>query len=275
MKHYGLLAILVFISSSIHAANCIPKVTDKKVTVEYFDGNGNLVRSETHKVRSKKKYKGFVSNEKAFKKLKKDKTGNIKIKSSKLDIKSGGMTTKVSKKDGTSLARIGGCPVSKLKFYKRIGKEKFPFIHKSLIEAASKVEVQRIDAVESRLIKNESTNTSETPVAANQPTTNAEMENSISPNKGGSVTPWKEVSDPISDVHGWLQGDPHIMVISPTNVSNRGSHYQTINAPSTTFSLSGRKSFCMFLHYDRGIPLKSRERVDNNKLAEELKKLKP
>lgn len=142
MKFYGLLAILVFFSSSIHAANCIPKVTDKKVTVEYFDGNGNLVRSEAHKVRSKTKYKGLVSNEKAFKKLKKDKTGNIKIRSGKLDIKSGGMTTKVSKIDGTSLARIGGCPVSKLKFYKRIGKEKPPFIHMSLIEAASKVEVQ-------------------------------------------------------------------------------------------------------------------------------------
>lgn len=137
MKHYGLLAILVFFSSSIYASNCIPKVSDKRVIVEYFDGQGNLVRSESHKVRSKKKYEGLVSNDQAFKKLEKDETGNIKIRSSKLDIVSGGMTTKVSKRDGTSLAKIGGCPVSKLEFYKKIGKEKSPFVHESIIEAVS------------------------------------------------------------------------------------------------------------------------------------------
>ncbi len=138
MKHYGLLIILAFFSSSIYASNCIPKVSDNRVTVEYFDGNGDLVRSESHKVRSKKKYKGLVSNDKVLKKLVKDTTGNIKIKSSKLDITSGGMTTKVSKRDGTSLAKIGGCSVSKLKFYKKIGKEKSPFVHESIIEAVSK-----------------------------------------------------------------------------------------------------------------------------------------
>jgi flagellar hook assembly protein FlgD len=138
MKHYGLLIILAFFSSSIYASNCTPKVSENRVTVEYFDGNGNLVRSESHKVRSKGKYKGLVSNDKAFKKLEKDETGNIKIRSSKLDVLSGGMTTKVSKRDGTSLARIGGCPVSKLKFYKKIGKEKSPFVHESILEAVSK-----------------------------------------------------------------------------------------------------------------------------------------
>jgi hypothetical protein len=305
MKRYGILTIIVFFSSSIHAANCIPKVTDNKVTIEYFDGEGNIVHSETHKVRSKKKYKGLVSNDKAFKELVKDTTGNIKIRSSKLELKSGGMTTKVSKKDGTSLAKIGGCPVSKLKFYKRIGKQKSPFIHKSLIKAASKAEVQpasnettrssannetnrsstksrlatreaqRIDAAESRSIREVTTNSksSETPVAANQPTTNAEKRNNVSSNKGGSGTPWKEVSAPINDVHGWF-GVNGITVISPTHVSNRGSHYQTIELfAEGTFSLSGRKSFCMSLHYDQGISLKSRERVDNKKLAEELKKI--
>ena len=142
MKHYGLLVILVFFSSSIHAANCIPKVTGKKIIVEYFDGNGDLVRSESHKVRSKKKYKGLVYNEKVFEKLVKDTTGNIKIKNGKLDLKIGGITTKVSKRDGTSLAKIGGCPVSKLKFVKKIGSKKSPFIHKSLIEVTSKAAVQ-------------------------------------------------------------------------------------------------------------------------------------
>lgn len=137
MKHCGLLIILVFFSSSIYASSCIPKVTDKRVIVEYFDGNGNIIRSESHKVRSKKKYEGLVANDKAFEKLEKDETGNIKVRSGKLDFISGGMTTKVSKKDGTSLAKIGGCPVSKLKFYKKIGKEKSPFVHKSIIEAVS------------------------------------------------------------------------------------------------------------------------------------------
>lgn len=142
MKYYGLVVILVFFSSSIQAANCVPQVTDKKVTVEYLDGNGKVVRSETHKVRSKKKYKGLVSNRKALKKLIKDKTGKIKIKDGKLDLESGGMTTRVSKKDGTVLARIGGCPVTKLKFFEKIGSKKSPFIHVSLIEAASKAPAQ-------------------------------------------------------------------------------------------------------------------------------------
>ncbi|MCP5004870.1 MAG: hypothetical protein GY941_13145 [Planctomycetes bacterium] len=142
MRHYGLLVLIAFFSSSIFAANCIPKVLANKVTVEYFDGNGNLVHTELHKVRTKKKYKGLASNGKALKGFKNDNTGKIKVKSGKLDIISGGLTTKVSKRDGTSLARIGGCSVSKLKFYSKIGKEKSPFIHKSLIEAVLKVEVQ-------------------------------------------------------------------------------------------------------------------------------------
>ena len=102
--------------------------------VEYFDGNGNLVRSESHKVRSKGKYKGLVSNDKAFKKLEKDETGNIKIRSSKLDVLSGGLDTRML----SWVAHDLGCPVSKLKFYEKIGKEKSPFVHESILEAVSK-----------------------------------------------------------------------------------------------------------------------------------------
>ena len=55
MRIYGLLALLIFFSPSIKAANCVAKVTDKKVIVEYFGGNGNLISSETHRVSFKRK----------------------------------------------------------------------------------------------------------------------------------------------------------------------------------------------------------------------------
>ncbi len=137
MIRYGLLALVVFFAPSIHAENCVPEIKDKRVVIEYFDGKGNLVRLETHRVRSKKKYDGMVSNRYALDRLKKDKTGKIKVKSGKFDLKSGGITTRISRKDGGILAKIGGCPVSKLKFYDRIGKEKSPFIHRSIIAAAT------------------------------------------------------------------------------------------------------------------------------------------
>ena len=142
MKLYGLLFFLLVFSSSVHAANCVPTVVDKKVVIEYLDGEGDVIHSEEHRVRSKKKYDGLVSNAEALKVLGTDLSGKIKIRGSKLDMKSGGMTTKVSKRDGTAIARIGGCPVSKLKFFARIGSKKSPFIHKSVIALASEATVE-------------------------------------------------------------------------------------------------------------------------------------
>ncbi len=202
MKFYGFLTILFLFTSSAQAANCVPEIIDKKVVVEYLDGLGNVVRSESHRVRSKKKYKGLVSNSKAFKRLEKDKTGKIKIKGSELDFESGGLTTKVSKRDGTALARIGGCPVSKLKFYKKLGEQKSPFIHKSLIKEAAKASVKSTSAVVAVAGSETADKTKDPDNSASKTKQKAAViAKNRAPSKSGNAN--KSIQ---KNVYGWLNG---------------------------------------------------------------------
>ena len=138
MKAFSITLILyVLLWGNLDAASCTPQVNDKKVFVEFVNGNNQIIYSKQFKVKTNKKYDGLISSAEALKALKADSSDNIKIKKSKNSLYPLGKTRKVARVDGATLAIIGGCPVSKLKFFKRADKKDKPFVHADVIELAT------------------------------------------------------------------------------------------------------------------------------------------
>ena len=137
------LIFQLFVSISASANTCTPTVSKGNILVEIINGDGKTVYSEQHQVRNEKKYSGLISSSKIYKLLKYDKSGKIKVDKSKFKLAAGGTTTKATKKDGSAIAKIGGCPISEVTLFTRLGKQKDPFVHKDVLMKAmtSKVKV--------------------------------------------------------------------------------------------------------------------------------------
>ena len=142
MKRITVGLILLFCFPTIaFAGNCTPEVKNKRVLVELVNEQGKTIYSETLKVRKKKKYAGLIVSEQALNTLTKNGSGNIKIGKPKFKLSLGGNVTKISKKGDTTLAIIGGCPISKLKFYSKMGSKKKPFVHLDVVSLAAKSQI--------------------------------------------------------------------------------------------------------------------------------------
>lgn len=167
MKIIFSIALVLYyaFSSNAFAANCKPVVANGKVKVEIIDASGRSVYSENHEIRNDKKYSGFISSSKMYNLLQYDKSGKIKREKSKVNIASGGTTTKFAKNDGSAVAKIGGCPLSEINLFTRLGKQKQPFVHSDVfkgLESASLVSTTAVGSTNqnSKVAQTSSENTS-------------------------------------------------------------------------------------------------------------------
>ncbi len=145
------LILLFFYSGNLLAANCTPEINGKNVLIEFINQKGKTIYSQNHKIRTKEKYAGLISSTKALKAIVTNTSKNVKVKSPKLSLSPAGTITEVSTKDGSTLTLIGGCPIPRVKFFTRAGKQKKPFVHADVIKLASKsVITEDAEAVESR-----------------------------------------------------------------------------------------------------------------------------
>ncbi len=158
MKYLFILT-LVF-SQLAHGETCTPEVINNHVTIEIINEQGQVIDSTSYRVSKNKKYKGMMGNDKALNLLKKSKLANVEFGNAKFSLSAGGSTTRVANAAGLGLAKIGGCTVSSLNFFTRIGKPKKPFIYFDTLNNLPNVAVSN-PSEQQRLVSN-STQTVET-----------------------------------------------------------------------------------------------------------------
>ena len=142
---YKIISILVVcilpVSFNSYAAfqNCTPKVENDLVIVELLNGKGDVIYSKAHKTHVFLGYTNSISVDDATLQKLSANVGSNKVilsdkKKAKFLFKTIGEYTNAHQANGSTIARIGGCPTSSIKMILPRKKEDAPFVFAGFVQ---------------------------------------------------------------------------------------------------------------------------------------------